>query len=182
MPTNRDDTPHTTEPAESRPESVIDNGAGRGCPAGSMSFKAYEDNAYGFGLAYPADWLVETEPVGGVAFNDPRGSAGATVSIDEHLDCTLADYVTTFLEALADDEHIRALEALDRRDIALRGGRTGHAIEYAYLSDGGRWRLTYLFVRVSERGYVLGVDWNDDDDFDDLATRIVESFTVEMTD
>lgn len=54
-------------------------------------------------------------------------------------------------------------------------------IDCAYWSvpDGERWRLTYLFVREGETGYVLGVDWNDDDGLDELAARIVESFAVE---
>ncbi|ELY63211.1 hypothetical protein C492_07330 [Natronococcus jeotgali DSM 18795] len=149
---------------------------------GPKAFETYADDAYGFRLAYPADWLVETEPAGGASFTDPRSSAGATVSIDEDLDLTLADYVAAFLKSLAVDEHVRVLEALDRRDVALEGGGTGRAIEYSYLSDGERWRLTYLFVRAGERGYVLGVDWNDDNDLDDLAAWIVESFAVETTD
>lgn len=157
---------------------AIDDGAGGGHSTGSTTFKAYVDNAYGFRLAYPADWLVEMESTGGASFDDPRGSAGATVSIDDGLDCTLAGYVDAFLDALADDEHVRALEALDRREVALEGGGTGRAIEYAYLSDGERWRLTYLFVRAGKRGYVIGVDWNDEDDLDDLAVRIVESFAL----
>lgn len=183
MPTNPEDTPHPAGPADSHPERAIDHGgAGGDRSTESMTFEAYADGAYGFRLAYPADWLVETEPAGGASFTDPRSSAGATVSIDEDLDLTLADYVATFLEVLADDEHVRALEALDRRNVALESGETGRAIEYTYRSNEECWRLTYLFVRVGERGYVLGVDWNDDDDLDDLAARIVESFTVETTD
>lgn len=178
MPTNREDTPHTTGPADSQPERAGDDGAGGGRSTKPTAFETYADDEYGYRLAYPREWLVETEPMGGASFDDPRGPAGATVSIDDGLDLTLAGYVDAFLDALADDEHVRALEALDRREVALKGGGTGRAIEYAYLSDGERWRLTYLFVCAGERGYVIGVDWNDEDDLDELAVRIVESFVL----
>lgn len=137
----------------------------------TLAFETYADDAYGYRLVHPAGWVVDGEPVGGASFSDPRGSAGATVSVDEGLDLTLGAYVAGFLEALAADEHVRALE--DRW--------MGRVIDYAYLGapDGERWRLTYLFVRAGERGYVLGIDWKDEEGFDDDAVRIAESFALE---
>ncbi|MFC4989032.1 MULTISPECIES: hypothetical protein [Saliphagus] len=141
--------------------------------------ETYVDDEYGYRLVYPADWRVEAEPAGGASFDDPRGSAGATVTVDDGVDCTLTAYVAAFLDALEADDHIGSLEALDRRDVALEGGRTASVVEYAYRSDGERWRLTYLFALAEGTGYVLGVDWNDEDDLDELATRVAESFALE---
>ncbi len=150
--------------------------------AGStLSFETYADDEYCYRLAYPTAWSAQTEPAGGASFDDRTSSAGATVSVDEGVALTLADYVAGFLEALATDEHIRAIERLGRRDVFLGTGGTGRVVDYAYWGepDGERWRLTYLFVREGGTGYVLGVDWNDDDGLDELAARIVESFAVE---
>lgn len=143
--------------------------------------ETYADDEYGYRLAYPTTWSAKTEPAGGASFDDRTGSAGATVSVDEGVALTLAEYVADFLETLEADEHVRAIERLERRDRFLENGETWRVIDCAYWSvpDGERWRLTYLFVREGETGYVLGVDWNDDDGLDELAARIVESFAVE---
>lgn len=147
------------------------------------AFHTYTDNEYGYQLTYPADWIVETESSGGATFDDRTNSAGATVSVDEDIQVTLAEYVAGFLADLTDDKHVRAMECLNRRDIALESGEIGRAIDYAYLSvpRGERWRFTYLFVLDGATGYILGVDWNDDDTLDDLAARIVESFAVKTS-
>ncbi len=144
-------------------------------------FETYADDEYGYRLAYPTTWSAKTEPAGGASFDDRTGSGGATVSVDEGVTLTLADYVADFLEALEVDEHVRTIERLERRDSVLETGETGQVIDYAYWAepDGERWRLTYRFVREGKTGYVLGVDWNDDDGLDELAARIVESFAVE---
>lgn len=146
----------------------------------TVAFETYRNDEYGYRIAYPETWSVEGESGGGVSFDDPAGPAGATVSIDAGVGMTLVEYVESFLEEFATDEHIRAFEIRDRRELALVGGGCGRAIDCAYASEprGERWRLTYLFVRVGETGYVAGVDWNDGDVLDDLATRIVESFAV----
>lgn len=144
-------------------------------------FETYADDEYGYRLAYPTTWSAKAEPAGGASFDDRTGSAGATVSVDEGVTLTLADYVADFLEVLEADEHVRAIERLERRDSSHETGETGQVIDCAYWSvpDGERWRLTYRFVREGGTGYVLGVDWNADDGLDELAARIVESFVVE---
>ncbi|WP_137289178.1 hypothetical protein [Natronorubrum halophilum] len=180
MPTNREETGNTAGRAtDGRADGNSDEGMDG---TGSISsFETYADDEYGYRLAYPATWSAKAEPAGGTSFDDRTGSAGATVSVDEGGDLTLADYVAGFLETLAADEHVRAIERLDRRDVFLESGGMGRVVDYAYWGepDGERWRLTYLFVREGETGYVLGVDWNDDDGLDELAARIVESFAVE---
>ena len=180
MPTNREKASNTDRrTGDGRADGIGDDGMDR---AGSIpAFETYADDEYGYWLAYPTTWSAKTEPAGGASFDDRAGSAGATVSVDEGVDLTLTDYVAGFLKALAADEHVRAIEALDRRDISLKTGGKGRVIDYAYRGepDGDRWRLTYLFVREGATGYVLGVDWNDDDGLDELAARIVESFVVD---
>ncbi|WP_207587221.1 hypothetical protein [Halomontanus rarus] len=180
MPTNREETANTAgRSRDGRADGTDDDGMDG---AGSIpAFETYADDEYGYRLAYPTTWSAKTEPAGGASFDDRTGSAGATVSVDDGVDLTLADYVAGFLETLAADEHVRAIERLDRRDVFLENGGTGRVVDYAYWGepDGERWRLTYLFVREGETGYVLGVDWNDDDGLDELAARIVESFAVE---
>lgn len=180
MPTDRAETTDTAGQTDDRRTDGV--GAEERDGGGSTSaFETYVDDEYGYRLAYPAGWTVETESTGGASFDDPQRSAGSTVSVDDDVNLTLAAYVDAFLDAIVADDHVRALERLDRRDVALEGGRTGRVIEYAYRSepDTERWRLTYLFALTDGTGYVLGVDWNDDEEIDDLATRIVESFVVE---
>ncbi|QLK27745.1 hypothetical protein HYG81_09135 [Natrinema zhouii] len=180
MPANREETGNTA----GRASAGRTDGAGDDEMDGvgpTPTFEMYADDEYGYRLAYPTTWSAKTEPAGGVSFDDRTSSAGATVSVDEGVALTLAEYVADFLEALETDEHIRAIERLERRDRFLENGETGQVIDCAYWSvpDGERWRLTYLFVREGGNGYVLGVDWNDDDGLDELAARIVESFAVE---
>ncbi|WP_231188365.1 hypothetical protein [Haladaptatus sp. DYF46] len=146
---------------------------------GKMTFRTYTDDEYGYRIAYPAEWLVEAEPTGGASFGTRRGSAGAVVYVDEGLALTLGEYVAAFLDELAADEYVRAVEALNRRDVALEAGGTGRAVEYAYRNAfDERWRLAYLFVLDGTTGYTLGVDWNDADRLEAVAARIVESFAL----
>lgn len=149
--------------------------------AGETTFETYRNDEYGYRIAYPADWSVEAESGGGTSFDDPRSSAGATVSLDVRVGITPVKYVKSFLGDLTADEHVRALEIRDRRELALNDGECERAIDGAYATEprGERWRLTYLFVLDGEAGYVVGVDGNDGDGLDDLATRIVESFAVD---
>lgn len=159
------------------------DGDDRDEPNEDTTFRTYADEEYGYRLVYPTDWVVEAEPSGGASFDAREGSAGAVVDVDEGIDLTLAEYVAAFLDELDSDEHVRALECLDRRDIALDGGGTGRVVEYTYLSGSRdeRWRLTYLFACDGATGYTLGVDWNEADRLEEVAARIVESFAIDPT-
>jgi hypothetical protein len=160
-----------------------DGGTDGGQSDGPMRYRTYSDDEYGYHIAYPAEWFVESEPPGGASFGTHQGSAGAVVYVDEGLDLTLGEYVAAFLDDLAADEYVSEVEALDRRDVALESGETGRAVEYAYRNGmcDERWRLAYLFVRDGTTGYTLGVDWNDADPFREIAVRVVESFALSAT-
>ncbi|EMA52714.1 hypothetical protein C450_09603 [Halococcus salifodinae DSM 8989] len=157
-----------------------DGGADEDGSDGELTFKTYTDDEYGYQVTHPVDWTVEPEAPGGASFGARVGSAGAVVYVDEGLDLTLGEYVAAFIDGLAADEHVRAVEALDRRDIALESGETGRAVEYAYRNGmcDQRWQLAYLFVLDGTTGYTLGVDWNDDDRLEAVAVRIIESFAL----
>lgn len=148
---------------------------------GELTFRTYTDDEYGYRVVYPTDWTVEPEPPGGASFGAQVGSAGAAVYVDEGLDLTFGEYVAAFIDDLAADKHVRAIEALDRRDIALESGEIGRAVEYTYQNGicDEHWQLAYLFVLDGTTGYTLGVDWNDDDDrLEAVAARIIESFAL----
>ena len=164
-------------------EDRTDDGADEDDSDGTMRYRTYTDDEYDYRVVYPADWTVEAEPPGGASFGAQVGSAGAVVYIDEGINLTLGEYVAAFLDDLAADEHVRAVEALDRRDIMLESGGTGRAVEYAYQNGtvDERWRLMYLFVLDGTTGYTLGVDWNDTDRLEAVAARIVESFALGAT-
>lgn len=157
-----------------------DSGANKDGAREIMAYRTYTNNEYGYRVTYPAEWTVEEETPGGVSFDARVGSAEAVVYVDEGLDCILGEYVAAFTDDLSADEYIRAIETLDRRDIALESGETGRVVECAYRNKmyDERWRLTYLFVLDGTTGYTLGVDWNADDQLEAIAIRIIESFAL----
>ncbi|MGQ5518005.1 hypothetical protein [Halococcus saccharolyticus] len=160
-----------------------DGGADEDESDGQLTFRTHTDDEYGYRVTYPADWTVEPEAPGGASFGARVGSAGAVVYVDEDLNLTLGEYVAAFVDDLAADGHVQALEALDRRDIALESGETGRAVEYAYRNGmcDEYWQLAYLFVLDGTTGYTLGVDWNDDDRLEAVAAQIIESFALKGT-
>lgn len=100
--------------------------------------ETYADDEYGYRLAYPTTWSAKREPAGGASFDDRTGSAGATVSVDEGVALTLAEYVADFLETLEADEHVRAIERLERRDRFLGNGGDGSG-DRLRLLERARW-------------------------------------------
>lgn len=141
----------------------------------------YTDAELGYSVEYPAGWSADPDPDGGVTFTDPNSTAaGAVVFVDESVESNPSAYAARFRETLATDEHVHALERLDRRTVWLLSGHRGRVVEYAYVGDvpDDRWRLTYLFVVAETTGYTVGVDWAADTGFEAVARTIVESFRL----
>lgn len=142
------------------------------------SFRTYTDRGYDYSVAYPADWAVEPELGGGVTFESPRSAAGAAVFVEEN-GLTPAESATAFLAELDADEHVHGRELLAQRDVHLTSGQNGRAVKCAYVGGSHeRWQLLYLFVRVVETSYTVGIDWHDATGFDATATTMVESFAL----
>lgn len=145
------------------------------------AFRTYTDSEYGYSVAYPADWSVESDSGGGATFETSRSAAGAAVFVEEHGLSPVAS-AAAFLDELAADEHIRALEPLAQRDTRLQSGQTGRIIECTYVGDScDQWRLMYLFARRDDTGYTLGIDWDDATGLDAMATMMVKSFALKAT-
>lgn len=142
----------------------------------------YTDERHGYSVAYPAGWSVEIDS-SGVALDAPsHESVGAEVFVD-NVDGTLTEYVESFFEALAADDHVSAVERLDGRDVWLASGQRGHILECSYVVDspGERWRLAYLFALAGATGYTVGVDWEASEGFTATAAEILGSFALERT-
>lgn len=158
-----------------------DGGLTDGGTSDMLELTTYTDAAFGYSVEYPTDWSADPDPDGGVTFADPNSTAaGAVVFVDESVDSSPSSYAARFRETLAVDEHVHALERLDRRTVWLPAGHRGRLVEYAYVGDvpDDRWRLTYLFVVAGTTGYTVGVDWAADTGFEAVARTIVESFRL----
>lgn len=145
--------------------------------AGDATLSTYSNEEYGYSLAYPADWSVEPDSDGGATFAAPQSAAGAAVFVEKH-EHTPATAAAAFLDELAADEHVHALELLAQRETVLQSGQPGHVVECTYAGDSSvRWWLAYLFAREADTGYTVGVDWNDDA-VTATASAILESFAL----
>lgn len=168
--------------ADARPDS--NERSDGGTPDSTDSderFTMYTDEEYGYRVAYPTEWSVETEPTGGASFGALAPSdAGAVVFVDEPVE-SLQSYVEEFMTDLRADEHVHVSEPVTQRDVCLKGGHRGQVIECPYVGDTPTktLRFVYLLAVVGGTGYTVGVDWNDDDSLDDVATHVVESFAVD---
>ncbi|EMA35794.1 hypothetical protein [Halococcus hamelinensis] len=144
-------------------------------------FAVYTDDRYGYRLAYPADWSVESD-LSGVVLESRRSGAGAAVFV-ETTRFDPAACAATFLTELADDDHVHSLELRSHRERKPGDDHQGVVVDCTYVGDSGeRWWLSYLFARDDRTGYTLGVDWNDTTGFEATAERIVASFAFEPLD
>lgn len=145
------------------------------------SFTVYTSDEYLYHIEYPAGWVIEENPPGGMVF-DARDeqSVSAFVIVENRVDSSLDEYVDGFFEAIAADEYIYTFERRSERATTLPGGQPGVIIEYTYTDDARceRWCCTYLFVLVDEIGYTVGVEWVATGEFERQATRIVDSFAL----
>jgi hypothetical protein len=158
-----------------------DGGHTGGSANDTPELTTYTDAELGYSVEFPADWSADADPDGGMTVEVPDSTAaGAVVFVDEHVANDPSAYADRFRETLAADEHVHALERLDRRTLWLPGGHRGWIVEYAYVGDApdDRWRLLYLFVVARTTGYTVGVDWAADAEFETVARTVVESFRL----
>lgn len=148
----------------------------------TAALQTYTDDENDYSLAYPTDWSVEPDMDGGATFEAPRSAAGAAVFVEKNVGLASKAPAAMFLDELDADEHVHALKLVSQEDIQLESGQTGQVLECAYVGDScKRWRLAYLFVRIDDTVYTLGIDWNDTAEFDTTAAAMVESFALGAT-